>query len=77
MGHAILSVPLPVGIKTEMDKHREIRWVEVARQAILEKLSVLEKMDALLAQSEFTGRDALVHGRAVSKSTWAKARRGA
>ena len=68
--HAILSVPLPVSVKERMDKRREIRWVEVARQAILEKLSVLERMDALLAKSEFTEQDAIVHGRVVSKKAY-------
>ena len=78
MEHAILSVPLPVKVKADMARHREIRWVEVARQAIIRKLSVLEKMDDLLAESEFSERDALEHGHAVSKKAWAKSqKRGA
>lgn len=72
MEHAILSVPLPASVKAKMDGRRDIRWVEVARQAIMQKIAVLERMDALLVQSEFTNDDALVHGRTVSRNAWAK-----
>lgn len=67
MSNAILSVPLPSEIKEEMDKHKEMKWVEVARRAILERLELLEKMDQLLAKSEFTEEDAIRHGRKIKK----------
>lgn len=70
LAYSVLSVPLPGELKAEMDRHREIRWVEVARQAIVERLRILEKMDELLAKSEFSEKDALRHGRLVSRKAW-------
>lgn len=67
MGSAVLSVPLPADVKKQMDRHSEIKWVEVARKAIVEKLELLERMDALLAESQFTEKDAVRHGRKVNQ----------
>lgn len=72
MAFGMLSVPLTQEVKTEMDKHSDIKWVEVARKAIIEKLQLLEKMDELLAKSEFTQEDALRHGRIVNKRVLAR-----
>jgi len=72
MEHAILSVPLPVDVKSKMDKRRDIRWVEVARQAILERLSLLERMDAMLSQSDFSEQDAIALGRSINRKIWEK-----
>jgi len=63
---------LPVDVKSKMDKRRDIRWVEVARQAILERLSLLERMDAMLSQSDFSEQDAIALGRSINKKIWEK-----
>lgn len=75
VANAILSVPLPVEVRAEMDAHKEIKWVEVARQAIIRQLEVLEKMDELLSKSDFSEQDALSHGKAVNKKVWARHKR--
>ena len=72
MAYAILSVPLPENLKEGMDKHSEIRWVEVARQGIAERLRLLEKMDELISKSDFTAEDALKHGREIKKKARAR-----
>lgn len=48
-----------------MQKHKDIKWSEVARQAIWEKARKLELMDKLLAKSVLTEEDALVIGRKI------------
>lgn len=69
---SILSVPLPDDLKKEMDKHSEIKWVEVARQAMWNKIIVLKKMDEMLANSELTEEDVEKHSRIVKKKAWEK-----
>lgn len=49
---------VPEDLHMIMRKHKEIKWSEVARQAILEKARKLELMDKLLAKSELTEEDA-------------------
>lgn len=48
-----------------MRKHKDIKWSEVARQAMWEKAKKLELMDKLLAKSELTENDALATGRKI------------
>ncbi len=40
---SVLSIPLPPAVKADMDAHPDVRWAEVAREAILEKLDALTK----------------------------------
>ena len=48
-----------------MKKHKEIKWSEVARQALLEKATELEIMDRILAKSKLTEKDALEIGNKI------------
>ena len=48
-----------------MRKHKDIKWSEVARQAMWEKARKLELMDTLLAKSPLTEEDALEIGRKI------------
>ncbi len=45
-------------IHNVMQEHREIKWGEVARQAIKEKALKLRLVDKLLSKSELTEKDA-------------------
>ena len=65
-----LTLAVPKELKEVMNKHPEINWSEVARQAIWEKSKILERMDKLLHKSRFTKEDALKHGNIVSKKLW-------
>ena len=42
----------------EMKAHKELKWSEVARQAIKRKLEELRSMDKLLSKSELSESDA-------------------
>ncbi len=63
-----ITLAVPAELKTEMDRHPELNWSEVARQAIKEKIMLLARMDRLLSKSRFTEKDALELGRKVNKA---------
>jgi len=63
-----ITLAVPEEMKNEMDKHPEMNWSEIARQAIREKLMILERMDELLSKSKMTEKDAWALGRKVNKA---------
>jgi hypothetical protein len=52
-----ITVNVDDALKERMEKRPEINWSEVTRQAIREKIEMLELMDELTADSEFTDED--------------------
>ena len=48
-----------------MQKHKDIKWSEVARQAMWEKARKIELMDKLLAKSGLTEGDSIAIGRKI------------
>ncbi len=52
-----ITVNVDDDLKERMEKHPEINWSEVTRQAIQEKIETLEMMDELTNESELTERD--------------------
>lgn len=70
MAHVILSVPVSPEVKQRMDSHREIKWVEIARSAVVEKLDILEKLDKMLSKSTLTEEDAVRIGREINKKVF-------
>ena len=53
-----ITLSLPKELFKEMKSHKELKWSEVARQAIKRKLEELRNMDKLLAKSELDESDA-------------------
>ena len=53
-----LTLAVPEDLEQIMERHKDIKWTEVARQAMWEKARKLELMDKLLAKSELTEQDA-------------------
>jgi len=49
-----ITVNVDDDLKHRMERHPEINWSEVTRQAIQEKIETLEVMDELTAGSELT-----------------------
>ncbi len=45
-----------------MKRQKEIKWSEVARQALVEKAEELELMDKLVSNSKLTEKDAMEIG---------------
>ena len=62
-----ITLAVPSELKSEMDKHPELNWSEVARRAIKDKLELLKKMDKLLESSKLTEQGAIDLGRKVNK----------
>ncbi len=62
-----MTLAIPEELHEIMRKHSEIKWSEVARQAIWEKAKKIDLMDKLLAKSKLTEEDALELGRKVNK----------
>ena len=55
MGNITLSMPETV--HTEMKHFSEVRWSEVARKAIIEKLETLKMAESLARKSKLTSKD--------------------
>lgn len=62
-----MTLAVPESLKRAMEKHKEIKWSEVARQAMLEHAKRLELMDKLVSKSKLTESEALEIGRKIKK----------
>lgn len=65
----MVSITLSVSeeMKQEMDKFQDVNWSAVAREAIKQKLDMLEKFKKFTEYSTFTENDALNLGAKVSE----------
>ena len=63
-----MTLSVPEELKQEMDNFKEINWSEIAREAIKQRLIMLEKFRDFTKDSEITEEDALKWGREVSKA---------
>ena len=52
-----VTLSIPEGLHERMKKHSEIRWSEVVRKSITEKIDDLEIMDRLTKRSKLTQAD--------------------
>lgn len=52
-----MTLSLPDKVHKEMKKYSEIRWSEVARQAIIKKLNDLKILDRISEKSTLTEED--------------------
>ena len=62
-----MTLAVPEDLYRIMEKHKEIKWSEVARQAIWDKARKIELMDKILSKSELTEKDALEFGRKIKE----------
>lgn len=62
-----MTLAIPEELHRIMKKHKEIKWTEVARQALWERANRLELMDNLLSKSKLTEKDALEIGRKLKQ----------
>ena len=54
-----MTLAVPEDLKKIMEKHKEIKWSEVARNAMWEHAKKLEIMEKLVSKSRLTEKDAL------------------
>ena len=62
-----MTLAVPEDLKSVMDRHREVRWSEVARIAMWEHAKKLELMDKLVAKSKLSEKDAMEIGRKIKQ----------
>ena len=63
-----MTLSVPEELKQEMDNFKEINWSEIAREAIKQRLIMLEKFRNFTKSSKITEKDALKWGREVNKA---------
>lgn len=52
-----MTLSIPNDIQDDMKKFSEVKWSEVARKAIVEKLETLKLAESLAKKSKLTKRD--------------------
>jgi hypothetical protein len=62
-----MTLAIPEEVMVVIKKHKDIKWSEVARQAVVEKAAELKLMDRLLSKSKLTEKDALEIGRKIKE----------
>lgn len=66
MGNMTLAIPND--IQTEMKDFSEVKWSEVARKAILEKLEKLKLAEKLASKSKLTKKDIKEFNKKIKKA---------
>ncbi|MGD0729261.1 MAG: hypothetical protein ABR981_04250 [Candidatus Micrarchaeaceae archaeon] len=62
-----MTFAVPEELMAVMKRHKEIKWSEVARQALVEKAEELKLMDQLVSKSKLTEKDAIEIGRKIKE----------
>ena len=63
-----ITLSIPEETHTRMKQHNDIRWSEIARRAIEQRLQDLEIMDKIAAKSKLTPQDAEEIGKTIKKA---------
>lgn len=63
-----MTLAVPAELHNIMKKHQEIKWSEVARQAMWEQARKLEIMDKILSKSKLTEADVKKIGKKVKQA---------
>lgn len=67
-----LTLSIPEDLRKKMREFPEINWSEVARQAIIAKAKVLEKMNSILASGHLKDEEVRAVAGEIKKKVWAK-----
>ena len=70
-----MTLAIPDDLKAKMSRFPEINWSEVARQAIVGKMQILDQMQRLLSSSSLVREDAVHYGREIKRRVSKKHRR--
>ena len=63
-----VTLAVPEELHRVMKSHPEIKWSEVARQAMWEYARKLEVLDTVVTKSQLTEKEALEIGKAIKRS---------
>ncbi|MEK6879572.1 MAG: hypothetical protein AABY22_08195 [Nanoarchaeota archaeon] len=67
-----ITLSIPNEIHEIIRKHREIRWSEIARKAILEEINKLAVMDKIASKSKLTIKDIEEINEKIKKGLYTK-----
>ena len=62
-----MTLAIPSDLHALMQKHKEIKWTEVARQAMRDKAENLELLEKILKKSKITEKDAKILGEKIKR----------
>lgn len=65
-----ITLALPDDLQDRMKKHSEIRWSEVVRKSISQKIEILEAMDKIAKKSKLTQKDVDEISRKIKTETF-------
>jgi len=65
-----ITLALPEDLQERMKKHSEIRWSEVVRKSIANRIDMLEAMDKIAKKSKLTKKDVDEISRKIKKETF-------
>ncbi len=63
-----MTLAIPEELFRKMREFKEIRWSEIARQAIEKRVEDLEIMNEIASKSKLTGKDILEIGKRIKSS---------
>lgn len=67
-----MTLSIPEELHETIKEHREIKWSEIARQAMFQYAEKLKLTDKLVAKSKLTEEEALKLGNLIKKSAYKK-----
>ncbi len=67
-----MTLSIPEGLQLRMKKFSEIRWSEVVRKAIEQRVSDLEVMDKIASKSKLTMKDVEELSKKIKRSASSK-----
>jgi hypothetical protein len=67
-----MTLAIPVDLKAKMDHFKEINWSEVARQAINQKVLLMEKMNRFFSKSSLNDADIEQYSAKIKKNVLRK-----
>ena len=67
-----MTLAIPTDLKEKMDHFKEINWSEVARQAINQKVGLLERMNKFFSKSKLNDSDIERVAAQIKKSVFRK-----
>ncbi len=62
-----MTLSVPEDLHEIMKRHREIKWSEIARQALWNHARKVELMDKILSNSKLTEKDTLAFGEKINR----------
>jgi hypothetical protein len=67
-----ITLSIPDDVYQEMKQFSDIRWSEVARKAIVERMETLKRVEEIAKKSKLTAKDAKILSKKVNRAATQK-----